>query len=107
MSGSADAAASGASSGAPATSDRVNGQPRWYWHPYNRAALYRLGEALSWLPRGVRLGLARQLGRSAVRFLPAERQAIRTTLARMTGASGAQLQALTAGVFGDFAMCFS
>jgi lauroyl/myristoyl acyltransferase len=39
--------------------------------------------------------------------LPSERAAVRTTLARVTGAEGGRLDALTADVFGNFAMCFS
>ncbi len=85
----------------------VAGSPRWYWHPYNRAGLYRLAEALGRLPRGARLAVARQLGRLAPRLLTAERAAVRATLEVTTGASGARLDALTACVFGDFAMCFS
>jgi lauroyl/myristoyl acyltransferase len=81
--------------------------PRWHAHAYNRAAVYRLGEALGWLPRGLRLALARRLGRLAPRFLPAERAAARKTLAIVTGASGRRLDELTARLFSDFAMCFS
>jgi lauroyl/myristoyl acyltransferase len=59
------------------------------------------------LPRPARLGLARWLGRLAPWFLPAERSAIRATLARVTGTRGARLNELTLGVFREFAMCFS
>jgi KDO2-lipid IV(A) lauroyltransferase len=55
----------------------------------------------------MRLALASQLGRLAPRFLPAERAAVRETLAVATGAAGARLDDLTARVFRDFAMCFS
>jgi KDO2-lipid IV(A) lauroyltransferase len=82
-------------------------RPRWYWHPYNRVGLYRLAALFGRAPRRLRLLLARRLGRLALRFLPAEREAARGTLAVVTGASGAQLDALTADVFRDFAMCFS
>jgi lauroyl/myristoyl acyltransferase len=85
----------------------VAARPRWHWHPYNRAGLYRLAEALGWLPRPQRLALARALGRLAPRVLPAERAVVRRTLERVTGASGARLEALSRGVFSDFAMCFS
>jgi Kdo2-lipid IVA lauroyltransferase/acyltransferase len=107
MAGSADAAASGGSNASIAVTAPAAGQPRWYWHPYNRATLYRLAEALGWVPRALRLGLARQLGRLAPRFLPAEREAVGKTLELVTGASGARLEKLTARVFSDFAMCFS
>jgi KDO2-lipid IV(A) lauroyltransferase len=76
-------------------------------HPYNRVGLYRLAELLGRAPRRLRLLLARRLGRLAPRFLPTEREAVRGTLAAVTGASGARLDALTADLFRDFAMCFS
>jgi lauroyl/myristoyl acyltransferase len=82
-------------------------RPRWYWHPYNRARLYRLAERLARIPRPVRLPLARALGGLAPRFLPAERAAVQRALVRITGARGARLDALTADVFRAFAMCFS
>jgi lauroyl/myristoyl acyltransferase len=80
---------------------------RWYSHRYNRPDLYGLAARLGWLPRRVRLGLARQVGRLAPRLMPAERAAIRETLARLTAATGSRLDGLTARVFVDFAMCFS
>jgi lauroyl/myristoyl acyltransferase len=81
--------------------------PRWYFHSYNRALLYRAAEALSIIPRGRRLALARGLGRLAPRFLSTERIAVRKTLEVVTGASGARLNELSAAVFRNFAMCFS
>jgi Kdo2-lipid IVA lauroyltransferase/acyltransferase len=86
---------------------RASGRPPWYEHRYNRAVLYRLAEALGRLPRDARLGLARRLGQLAPRFLPAERAAVRKTLAIVTGTSGSELDDLTVRLFGDFAMCFS
>jgi lauroyl/myristoyl acyltransferase len=83
-------------------------RPRWYTHGYNRADLYRLAAALGWLPRPVRLGLARQVGRVALRLMPAERAAVAKTLARVLGVADARrVDALTARTFADFAMCFS
>jgi len=81
--------------------------PRWHFHSYNRAALYRIAEALSIVPRGARLALARGLGRLAPRFLPREQLAVRRALEVITGASGARLARLAASVFRNFAMCFS
>jgi lauroyl/myristoyl acyltransferase len=81
--------------------------PRWYFHSYNRAVLYRLAEALGVVPRAVRLAVARGLGRLAPRFFPEEHAAVRGALAIVTGASGARLDALGAEVFRNFAMCFS
>ena len=80
---------------------------RWYSHAYNRAGLYRLAEGFGLLPRPLRLALARRLGRLAAARLPRERAVARETLARMTDASGAALEALTLRLFQDFAMCFS
>src|SRR6266850_720219 len=82
-------------------------RPQWYAHGYNRAELYRLAAAMGWLPRRLRLRLARRLGRLALSFLPAERAATRNTLGVMTGATGRRLDELTVEVFGEFAMCFS
>ncbi|HYB40434.1 MAG TPA: lysophospholipid acyltransferase family protein [Candidatus Methylomirabilis sp.] len=81
--------------------------PRWHSHAYNRADLYRLAGGLGWLPRRFRLALARALGRLAARLMPAERDAVRRTLARVTGAGGSRLEELAVGTFADFAMCFS
>ena len=81
--------------------------PRWYSHTYNRPSLYRLAASMGWLPRPARLAVARALGRAARRLFPAERAVIRATLGTMTGAAGSELDDLTAGVFRDFAMCFS
>jgi lauroyl/myristoyl acyltransferase len=85
----------------------ASGPPRWYSHTYNRPTLYRLAASLGWLPRPARLAFARGLGQAARRLFPAERAVVRSTLEVMTGATGARLDALTAGVFRDFAMCFS
>jgi lauroyl/myristoyl acyltransferase len=87
--------------------ERVPGRPRWHGHRYNRASVYWLAETLSVVPRGLRLSVARQVARLALRFLPVERRAIRKTLGLVTGASGGRLDELTAGVFRDFAMCFA
>jgi lauroyl/myristoyl acyltransferase len=89
------------------TSDRPARRPRWYSHAYNRADFYRLAAGLGWLPRPARLALARRLGRFAPRRMPLERAAVRNTLARVTGAMGSRLEALTMATFTDFAMCFS
>jgi len=80
---------------------------QWYSHPYNRSDFYRLAAGLGWLPRRLRLALARQIGRLAPALMPTERAAIRDTMARLTGATGSRLEALTRRVFTDFAMCFS
>ena len=39
-------------------------RPQWYAHGYNRPELYRLAAAMGWLPRRLRLSLARRLGRA-------------------------------------------
>jgi len=93
----------------PPREDRVSQglPPRWYAHPYNRVELYRLTAALGWLPRRMRLGLARRVGHLALSFLPGERAVVQKTLGVMTGATGRRLDELTVEVFGEFAMCFS
>ena len=80
---------------------------RWYSHPYNRPELYRIAAGLGRLPRSLRLAVARRIGRLAPALMPAEREAIRSTMAGLTGATGSRLDALTRRVFTDFAMCFS
>ena len=82
-------------------------RPRWYAHPYNRVAVYRVAAALGWLPRDLRLRLAGACGRLAVSFVPRERAAVSEVVALATGATGARLAAMTARVFSEFAMCFS
>jgi len=89
------------------TSDPPLRRLRWYSHAYNRADFYRAAAGLGWLPRRARLGLARQIGRLAPWLMPAEREAIRNTLSRVTGATGSRLEELTVATFADFAMCFS
>lgn len=85
----------------------LSGSPRWYWHPYNRVAFYRIAEVCGRLPRRARLTVARRLGWLAPRFMPAERAVVRATLATITGADGGRLDRLTVRVFQDFAACFS
>lgn len=80
---------------------------RWYSHPYNRPDFYRLAAGLSWLPRRLRLALARHIGRLAPSLMPAERAAVRKTMTRFTGVTGSELDSLTVRVFTNFAMCFS
>src|SRR4029077_5866014 len=89
------------------TSTFEDAAPRWYSHPYNRGNFYRLAAARHPGQRRLRLGLARQIGRLAPSLMPSERAAIETSMARFTGATGPQLEALTLRVFTDFAMCFS
>ena len=79
------------------TPERAAPRPRWHSHAYNRADLYRLAGALGWLPRRARLALARRIGRVVPRLMPAEEDVVRRTLARVTGATGSRLDALTVG----------
>jgi lauroyl/myristoyl acyltransferase len=82
-------------------------RPRWYAHRYNRAEFYRLAMAIAWLPRAARLRLAGGIGRLAASRMPSERTAAREMLSVVTGATGARLDALTARLFAEYAMCFS
>jgi KDO2-lipid IV(A) lauroyltransferase len=82
--------------------------PRWHAHAYNHVTFYRLAAGLgSCLPRRLRLALARQVGRLGPRLLPSEWAAVRHTLARVTGATGPDLDEQATAVFRNFAMCFS
>jgi lauroyl/myristoyl acyltransferase len=85
----------------------ASSSPRWYSHGYNRAAFYRLASAAIVLPRRVRLALAARLASLAARAMPIERSVVRANMRRVTGADGARLEALTRGVFREFAMCFA
>jgi lauroyl/myristoyl acyltransferase len=80
---------------------------RWYAHGYNRAEFYRLAAAITWLPRALRLRLAGGVGRLVASLMPRERAAVRKTLSVVTGATGRELDALTARLFSEYAMCFS
>jgi lauroyl/myristoyl acyltransferase len=81
---------------------------RWYSHSYNRADFYRLAAKLNWLPRPMRLALARNVGRLAPRLMPTERDVVRATLMQVTGITEpGRLDELTTRTFTDFAMCFS
>src|SRR2546428_4008221 len=82
------------------------GRPRCYQPPFNRPAFYRVAAGLAWLPRRVRLAVARGLGRLAPHLLPRGRAAGRKTLGLSTGAPGRGLDPLTTGGFSDFALCF-
>src|SRR5262249_62356000 len=101
------AGAGGAGMPPSLASVRPASRPRWYSHAYNRADFYRLAAAFGWLPRRARLALARRLGRLATRRMPAEREAVRSTLARVTGAEGSRLDGLTVATFTHFPMCFT
>lgn len=89
------------------TPDHAVPRPRWHSHAYNRADLYRLAGSLGWVPRPLRLALARRVGRLGPRLMPTEAAAVRRTLSRITGATGGALDALVSATFADFAMCFS
>jgi lauroyl/myristoyl acyltransferase len=83
--------------------------PRWYSHPYNRAAYYRVAAlAGRALPRRARRVLARALARAALGLLPEERESVRRNLRRVRPeADGATLDAAVAATFRNFALCFS
>src|SRR2546428_11828510 len=54
-------------------------RPRWYGHSYNRAGLYRLAEALGWMPPGPRPAPAPSLRRLPPRWVSRARAGRRTT----------------------------
>jgi KDO2-lipid IV(A) lauroyltransferase len=83
--------------------------PRWYAHGLNRAAVYRVGAAIAGrLPRALRLCAAQALASATAGRFAAERAVVRATLARIVEeATPAELDALVAEVFDNFAVCFT
>ena len=84
-------------------------RPSWYSHGLNRLAYYRLASGVAArLPRRLRLGLARGVGRAAGRRLAAERARVRSNLARiMPQAAAETLDRAVPETFANFAACFS
>lgn len=83
--------------------------PRWYAHGLNRAAVYHVAALVAGaLPRALRLHAARAVASVAAGRFPDERTVVRATLARIVrGATPAELDALVAEVFRNFAICFT
>jgi phosphatidylinositol dimannoside acyltransferase len=83
--------------------------PRWYAHGLNHAAVYHVGAALAGLlPRALRLRVAQAVATAAAGRFPSERAVVRATLARIVdGATPAEVEALVAEVFDNFAICFT
>ena len=86
------------------TADR----PRWYSHGLNRLAYYRMaGAGAGWMPRPLRLRVARMAGRVAAGRLAEERARVRGNLARiLPGASPRALDDAVRETFASFAACF-
>lgn len=83
--------------------------PRWYAHPYNRRAYYRVASRCAQLlPRAGRHALAAGVARFALHCLPAERESVRRNLRRVLLRADARgLDAAVSGVFRNFARCFA
>ena len=83
--------------------------PRWYAHGLNHAAVYHVGAAVAGLlPRALRLRVAQAVATAAAGRFPSERAVVRATLARIVdGATPAEVEALVAEVFDNFAICFT
>jgi phosphatidylinositol dimannoside acyltransferase len=83
--------------------------PRWYAHRRNRAAVYRATAAIAgMLPRSLRLRAAEAVAVTVARRFPDEIAVVRQTLARVVeGVTPRQLDVLVAGVFQNFAICFT
>jgi KDO2-lipid IV(A) lauroyltransferase len=81
----------------------------WYSHGLNRVAYYRLAAAAATaLPRRLRLGLARGLGRLLAHAVPAERRAVRSNLGRvLAGAPPAVIDARVGETFANFGAFFA
>jgi len=82
---------------------------RWYSHPLNRGAAYRLARAFAGaLPRTGRHMLAAALGRMACRCLRAEREHVRWNLQRVVPqADPRRLDATVTRVFRNFGCIFA
>jgi len=83
-------------------------RPFWYSHGLNHLAYYRLaGVVAGLLPRRLRLGVARLIGRAAGRRLAEERARVRGNLARILPHADARaLDRAVAETFANFAACF-
>lgn len=83
--------------------------PDWYSHGLNRLFYYRIAQAAaSTLPRPARLGLARGLGRLLSRAVPAERNAVRSNLARvLPGTPPRELERRVSETFANFGAFFA
>jgi lauroyl/myristoyl acyltransferase len=84
-------------------------KPRWYSHGLNRLGYYRVARAGAFLlPRRVRLAVAKRLGQTVGRALPAERDAVRGNLARvLPGATPGELETAVDDTFANFGAFFS
>jgi len=84
-------------------------RPPWYSHRLNRLVYYRVaGVVAGLLPRRLRLGVARLVGRVAARCLPEERARVGGNLARiLPHADTRALDRAVAETFANFAACFS
>ena len=84
-------------------------RPSWYSHGLNRLAYYRVaGVVAGRLPRRLRLGVARLVGRAAGRRLAEERARVRGNLARiLPGVGPRALEHAVGETFANFAACFS
>ena len=83
--------------------------PRWYAHRLNRVMVYRAAAALAAaLPRRARLAVAAAVGAALARRFAAERAVVTANLSHIVGgATAAVREALVAGLFRNFAMCFA
>jgi KDO2-lipid IV(A) lauroyltransferase len=87
----------------------VKQTPQWYTHSYNRPILYRLITACSpFIPRPIRLGLARTIASVLQQRMPQEEAAARRNLARiLPGADATAIERIVRALFGNFAAVFT
>jgi lauroyl/myristoyl acyltransferase len=84
-------------------------QRQWYTHAYNRLIFYRLIATCSpWLPRPVRLHIARAAATVIRRWMPRENAAVLNNLAHiLPGMSPPGIERQAQRVFGNFACFFA
>jgi lauroyl/myristoyl acyltransferase len=84
-------------------------QRQWYTHAYNRLIFYRLIATCSpWLPRPVRLHIARAAATVVRRWMPRENAAVLSNLVRiLPGMNPPDIERQAQQVFGNFACFFA
>ena len=83
--------------------------PRWYTHTYNRAVFYRLiATCAPWLPRSVRLAVARATATVLRHYMPLEYAAVRRNLAHLlSSADPVEVERQARALFRNFACFFA
>ena len=98
-------------SASPALESKAETTPthRWYTHSYNRPIVYRLVTTCApWMPRPIRLGLARTIAPIFQRLMPQEYSAARHNMTRiLPHADDTKIDRTVQMLFRNFASVFS